>query len=123
MTAFQILKPSSLIEETAKLHSFPLEFLLPLDFSIALRRLLFLKFLRRYHISVGVVKLRGNEINLIVHVINAILSLICNTFFFFGCPQSKWKFLGQGWNLHHSSDPAAAVTMPDPYRAVPQENS
>ena len=25
-------------------------------------------------------------------------------FFLFGCTHSMWKFLGQGWNLHHSSD-------------------
>ena len=27
-------------------------------------------------------------------------------FFFFGCTHGMWKFLGQGLNLHHDSDPS-----------------
>ena len=35
-------------------------------------------------------------------------------FLFFACAHDMWKFLGQGWNLRHSSDNAESLTTRPP---------
>ena len=43
---------------------------------------------------------------ILVVIFNLLFPILCHLlFFFFPCTHDMWKFLGQGSNPHHSSDP------------------